>query len=140
MAAIGIFKPPPPPPTIDDSIKVEHAIITEVGAASLLKVKVDECDPNTKIPIFLKKNDPKVKDSIQMMEAGPCEYHLLVPAGLGLDDFEIGDHATFQRTRNPVTTIFQTENIYKLVYRNEGDLKQFMIEGPAPKGKQDKKK
>lgn len=100
----------------------------EIGRASLLKVKLLGCDPNAHqaIPEYAKQDKPQ--NEAQVMEAGPCEFYLLVPGRLGAEEVNIEDYVTFQRTRKPIKTIFQTENVFKLLYTNEGDLKGFMPE------------
>eukprot|EP00770_Monocercomonoides_exilis_P012303 MONOS_12245.1-p1 / transcript=MONOS_12245.1 / gene=MONOS_12245 / organism=Monocercomonoides_exilis_PA203 / gene_product=unspecified product / transcript_product=unspecified product / location=Mono_scaffold00665:504-1438(-) / protein_length=272 / sequence_SO=supercontig / SO=protein_coding / is_pseudo=false len=129
MASLGMFTPPPPPPMQDDSLKTEHATIVDISAASLLKVKVLGCDPSAKVvTVDTSSKGKKKKSGSHVMEAGPCEFYILTPAKVGLEEFNVGDYATFQRTRNPVKTIFQTETVMKQVYRNEGDLRGFDME------------
>jgi hypothetical protein len=123
LAALGVMNPPLAPPIQDDSLKTEHAQVTEISPASLMKVRLLHCDPNTRL---LASDPALMSGKANVLEAGPCEFHLLVPGRLGTAEFDAGDYATFQRTKTPVMSIFQTDTVYKMLYRNEGDLKGFI--------------
>ncbi|KAA6395928.1 MAG: hypothetical protein EZS28_008543 [Streblomastix strix] len=129
LALVGVFRPPIREPLHIEKMRTEHAEILEIGSASLLKVRLLKTNTDERVTASLTQ---KAKDEgVSVLEAGPAEFWLLVPHSLGVKDFNVGDYALFQRTRNPVRTIYQTEHIFKLLYKkDEAELASF-VDGKA---------